>query len=618
MKQKNKTMKQIFVWAFIVLALVLIVGNFTGKHETVVAYSDFKKQLYSQNVKSVVFYANYMIVSLFEKNEHIPIRFKTIQILDMELVKNLETYNVESYSSKPVRSWLPMLVQNFIYVLLFWLMFWLLLIRPMQSGGKQIFSFSQSKAKKKEKKGPPDVTFSNVAGCEEVKEELREVVDFLENPKKFHDIGAKIPKGILLYGSPGTGKTLLAKAVAGESKSHFFSCSGSEFVEMFVGVGASRVRDLFKKGRDNSPCILFIDEIDAVGRHRFSGLGGGHDEREQTLNQILVEMDGFDTMSGVIIIAATNRPDVLDPALLRPGRFDRQIVIPLPDVIGREAILDVHAKKLKMEKDIDLKPISRQTFGFTGADLANLINEAALLSVKCGRKEVSMYDLEESIEKVIAGPQRKTQVISDKERKIVAYHESGHALIAYMLSVDEPVHKVNLIPRGKALGYTLQLPIQDKFLASESDLRIKIKILLGGRTAEKLIFKDVTSGAYDDFMKATKIATQMVTQFGMSALGNISLQRGDDEIFLGRDIVSKSQNYSDKTAEKIDTEISKIIHECLFEAEDILTKNMDKLKNLAEILLKKEVLNSDDLKDILSPSQSDNDSEKNEKNSDLN
>jgi cell division protease FtsH len=450
-------------------------------------------------------------------------------------------------------------------------------------------------------KNKSDVTFKDVAGCDEVKEELQEIIEFLKDPKKFQRLGGKIPKGVLLYGPPGTGKTLLAKAVAGEAGVPFFSASGSEFVEMFVGVGASRVRDLFEQGRKHAPCLLFIDELDAVGRHRFAGIGGGHDEREQTLNQLLVELDGFDTTEGVILIAATNRPDVLDPALLRPGRFDRHIVVPVPDIKGREEILKVHTRKVKLAPDVDLVIIAQRTPGFVGADLANLVNEAALLASRKNKDAVDMSDFDEAVEKVMAGPARKSRVISEREKKIIAYHESGHALVAKLTPGCDPVHKISLIPRGPALGYTLQLPAEDKYIISKQELLNKISVLLGGRIAEKLVFNDLTTGAQNDLSKATDIATKMVTEYGMSEkIGPLTLRKREEEIFLGRDYLSKEKLYSEYTAKLIDDEIKNIIETCSQNVEKLLSENIKKLDALANKLIEKEVLEGKEIDEIVS------------------
>lgn len=476
---------------------------------------------------------------------------------------------------------------------------WVFLIYNMQGGGGKVMNFAKSKAKLF-LDNRPKVTFKDVAGCDEAKEELEEVVQFLTDPTKFTRLGAKVPRGILLLGAPGTGKTLLSRAVAGEADVPFFSISGSDFVEMFVGVGAARVRDLFEQARKHQPSIIFIDEIDAVGRHRGAGLGGGHDEREQTLNQLLVEMDGFEEESGIILLAATNRPDILDPALLRPGRFDRQVVVDRPDLNGRRDILKVHLRDKKVADGVDLDILAKRTPGFVGADLANLVNEAALLAGRRNKDNIEMEDFEEAVDRVIAGPERKSRVLSEKERKIIAYHEVGHALVASKLDGADPVHKISIIPRGHmALGYTLQLPEEDRFLVSKSELSNRIAVLLGGRVAEIVRFGDVTTGASNDLERATQMARQMVTQFGMSdRLGLVTLGRKQHEIFLGRDIV-EDRNYSEEIAYAIDQEVRSIIDECFKKAKDIITEHHDDFEKITQLLLEKEVLGGDELDELL-------------------
>ncbi|HPA59446.1 MAG TPA: ATP-dependent zinc metalloprotease FtsH, partial [Synergistales bacterium] len=446
----------------------------------------------------------------------------------------------------------------------------------------------------------PKVTFANVAGCDESKEELKEVVDYLRDPNRFSRLGARVPKGVLLLGPPGAGKTLLARACSGEADVPFFSISGSDFVEMFVGVGAARVRDMFEQARKNQPCIVFIDEIDAVGRQRGAGLGGGHDEREQTLNQLLVEMDGFDVSTGIILIAATNRPDILDPALLRPGRFDRQIVVDRPDRNGRKAILKVHLREMKLEEDVDLEVLAKRTPGFVGADLANLVNEAALLAARRERKNISMAEFEEAIDRVLAGPERRTRLISDREKEIIAFHEVGHALVAKMVPGCDPVHKISIIPRGhKALGYTLQLPEEDRFLMSKKELTNRICVLLGGRVAEEIHFSDITTGAQNDLERATQIARQMVTEFGMSdTLGPVTLGRKQHEVFLGRDIM-EDRNYSDEVAYAIDQEVRSIVEGCYERVRNILNENQEAHVRIARTLLVEEVIEGDRLDALL-------------------
>ncbi|MEX2550994.1 MAG: ATP-dependent zinc metalloprotease FtsH [Nitriliruptoraceae bacterium] len=475
-----------------------------------------------------------------------------------------------------------------------------LLMQNMQGGGGRVMQFGKSKAKMVSKDAPK-VTFSDVAGAQSAVEELREIKDFLENPQKFQAMGAKIPKGVLLFGPPGTGKTLLARAVAGEAGVPFFSISGSDFVEMFVGVGASRVRDLFEQAKANAPAIIFMDEIDAVGRHRGAGMGGGHDEREQTLNQLLVEMDGFDVRTAVILIAATNRPDILDPALLRPGRFDRQIVVDRPDLIGREAILEVHAKGKPLADDVDLSVLARSTPGFTGADLANLVNEGALLAARRGKQEIGMDELQESIERVIAGPERKTRLMSEDEKRTVAYHESGHAIVGHALPNADPVHKITIIPRGQALGFTMQLPTEDKYLISRSELIDRLAVMMGGRVAEELKVGDITTGAGDDIRKATATAREMVTQYGMSALlGPITLGQKDSQPFLGKEF-GHQPDYSGEVARQIDEEVRALLDEAHDEALEILVENAHVLENLATKLLEVETVAGDLLAEVFEP-----------------
>ncbi len=478
----------------------------------------------------------------------------------------------------------------------------LFIMNQMQGGGSRVMNFGKSKAKLITK-DTPKTTFADVAGADEALEELEEIKDFLQNPAKFQSIGAKIPKGVLLYGPPGTGKTLLARAVAGEAGVPFYSISGSDFVEMFVGVGASRVRDLFEQAKTNAPSIIFIDEIDAVGRHRGAGLGGGHDEREQTLNQLLVEMDGFDVKGGVILIAATNRPDILDPALLRPGRFDRQVTVDRPDLEGRKGILRVHGRGKPFAQDVDLDIIARRTPGFTGADLANVINEAALLTARFDRKLIDMDTLEESIDRVMAGPERKTRVMSEKEKKIIAYHEGGHALVAHALPNSDPVHKVTILPRGRALGYTMTLPMEDKFLTTRSEMNDQLAMLLGGRTAEELVFHEPTTGAANDIEKASSIARNMVTEYGMSErLGARKFGSGQGEVFLGRDM-GHERDYSEDIASAIDDEVRRYIEAAHDTAWEILVEYRDVLDELVVNLMEKETLSKDQVLEIFAPIQ---------------
>lgn len=513
----------------------------------------------------------------------------------IELIKSKDI--IYSQEQAPKTSiWTTLLTSILPFLLLIGFMFFML--QQTQGGGSRVMQFGKSRARlhTDDKKR---ITFADVAGVDEVKEELEEVVEFLKHPKKYTDIGAKIPKGVLLYGSPGTGKTLLARAIAGEAGVPFFSISGSDFVEMFVGVGASRVRDLFEQAKKNSPCIVFIDEIDAVGRQRGAGLGGGHDEREQTLNQLLVEMDGFSVNEGIIIIAATNRPDILDPALLRPGRFDRQIVVDIPDVRGRQEILKVHARGKLLADDVDLDILARRTPGFTGADLANLFNEAALLAARRNLGKVTMDELEDSIERVIAGPEKKARTISDFEKKLVSYHEAGHGLVAALLPHTDPLHKISIIPRGRAGGYTLLLPKEDRHYMTRSHLLNQVTMLLGGRMAEKLILNEISTGAQNDLERATELVRKMITEFGMSdELGPLTFGKKQEQVFLGRDI-ARDRNYSEAVAYSIDKEARRLIEECYKEAEKLLKENIDALHRIAQTLMEKETIDASEFADIL-------------------
>jgi len=524
--------------------------------------------------------------------------FKTFAPKDLELIKILRTKNI-GISAKPQESspwYMTLLVSWFPMLLLIGV--WIFFIRQMQVGGGKALSFGKSRAKlvteQKDK-----ITFDDVAGIDEAKEDLHEIIEFLRDPKKFTRLGGRIPKGVLLVGAPGTGKTLLARAIAGEAGVPFLSISGSDFVEMFVGVGASRVRDLFVQGKKNAPCIIFLDEIDAVGRHRGAGLGGGHDEREQTLNQLLVEMDGFESNEGVILISATNRPDVLDPALLRPGRFDRQVVVPVPDVKGREGILKVHTRKAKVSDDVDLSVLGRGTPGFTGADLENMVNEAALLAARRDKDSIEMSDFEDAKDKVLMGSERKSMIISDTEKRTTAYHESGHALVAKLLPDTDPIHKVTIIPRGRALGLTQQLPLDDKHTYTKEYLLSNISILLGGRIAEEIALNTQTTGASNDIERATDIARKMICEYGMSEnLGPLSFGKKEEEIFLGREI-AQHKDYSEETAQKIDREINDLITINYQKTAELLKGNFPLLNNLAQALLEKETLNGQEIDDII-------------------
>ncbi|MER3461012.1 MAG: cell division protein FtsH, partial [candidate division GAL15 bacterium] len=491
----------------------------------------------------------------------------------------------------------PNLLSSFLPLLLI-IGLWFLMIRQAQSGSNQALSFGKSRARLHHE-SKPKVTFEDVAGVDEAKEELQEIIEFLKHPKKFQALGAKIPRGVLLVGPPGSGKTLLAKAVAGEAGVPFFSISGSEFVEMFVGVGASRVRDLFDQAKKNAPCLVFIDEIDAVGRQRGAGLGGGHDEREQTLNQLLVEMDGFDPNAGIIVIAATNRPDILDPALLRPGRFDRRIVVDNPDTKGRKAILEVHLRGKPLAEDVNVDVLAKRTPGFSGADLANLVNEAALLAARRNRRRITMAEFDEAIERVIAGPQRRSRVLSQRERELVAFHEAGHALLRKLLPHADPPHKVTIVSRGMALGYVMGMPPEDRYTRTRVELLDEITVAMGGRVAEEIVFGEVTTGAENDFEQATDMARKMVTDFGMSEkLGPMSLGKRHGPVFLGRDLV-ESRNYSEEIAYEIDKEVRRIIDECYTRAKQILEAHRDKLEVVARALLEKESLDAEELERLL-------------------
>jgi cell division protease FtsH len=509
---------------------------------------------------------------------------------EQTLVNTLENRDIKTtVSGKGGSSLLSLLTYILPFVLIFG--FWMFLMNQMQGGGSRVMNFGKSKAKRMSVDAPK-ITFRDVAGVEEAVQELHEIKEFLENPKKFQALGARIPKGVLLYGPPGTGKTLLARAVAGEAGVPFFSISGSDFVEMFVGVGASRVRDLFEQAKQNSPCIIFMDEIDAVGRHRGAGMGGGHDEREQTLNQLLVEMDGFEMNDNIILIAATNRPDILDPALLRPGRFDRQIAVDRPDRKGRKRILEVHTRGKPLATELDLDVLAGQTPGFTGADLANLINESALLTARKGNREITMVELEEGIMRVIAGPEKKTRVMSEKERLITAYHEMGHAIVGHVLENTDPVHKVSIISRGQALGYTISLPTEDKFLTTRAELADTMAMTLGGRAAEEIVFSEITTGASNDLEKVTETAKQMVMRFGMSErLGPRVFGHNRGQPFLGREF-NAEPDYSDEIAREIDDEIRRIVEEAHQSAKDILTERRERLEEISKILLSRETIDA--------------------------
>ncbi|UCE68097.1 MAG: ATP-dependent zinc metalloprotease FtsH [Candidatus Zixiibacteriota bacterium] len=593
-------------WAIIVLLSFWAFNHYFGPgRDTVeISYTELRDQVEIGNVRKATF-EDRKVTGEFNSEYTKVMRGKEVSATkfqsmipftgDEELLKQMQEKDV-LIEAKSSSNWGSL----FTYALpwLFLIFFWFFMIRQMQGGPRGIFSFGKSKAKLLSGTRPK-VTFMDVAGCDEAKQELQEIIEFLRDPGKFQKLGGKIPKGALLLGAPGTGKTLLARAVAGEAQVPFFSMSGSDFVEMFVGVGASRVRDLFEQGKRNAPCIIFIDEIDAVGRHRGAGLGGGHDEREQTLNQLLVEMDGFESNEGVILVAATNRPDVLDPALLRPGRFDRQIVVDQPDVKGREGILKVHAKKIKLGDDVDLRIVARGTPGMSGADLANLVNEAALLAARKDHKAVSMADFEEAKDKVMMGTERKSLVISAEEKKTTAYHEAGHALVAKLIPGSDPVHKVTIIPRGLALGLTHYLPLDERHTLAKEYLETRLVHMMGGRVAEKLKFSHLTTGAGNDLQQATTLARKMVCDWGMSEkIGPLSFGGRDDEVFIGRDF-AKRRDYSEATAMEIDNEIKRVVLEAEQKATELLGKNIEKLERLAEELLDKEILDGHEIDEIL-------------------
>ena len=596
----NQFYKNLALWLVISLMMIMLFNIFQKPRVTEdrLSFSEFMTQVEDSKIRSVVMQGNDLTGKYLDKDGK-ERSFRSYKpTFDADLTEKLLERKV-TVQAKPEEerfSWLSMFISWFPLLLLVGI--WIFFMRQMQMGGGKAMSFGKSRAKLLTE-SQHKVTFADVAGIEEAKEELEEIIEFLKEPKKFTVLGGKIPKGVLLVGPPGTGKTLLARAVAGEAGVPFFSISGSDFVEMFVGVGASRVRDLFLQGKKNAPCIIFIDEIDAVGRHRGAGLGGGHDEREQTLNQLLVEMDGFESNEGVILIAATNRPDVLDPALLRPGRFDRQVVVPRPDVKGREQILHVHAKKVPLTNEVDLGVIARGTPGFSGADLANLVNEAALLAARQNKTKVDMADFDAAKDKVLMGAERRSMVISDEEKNSTAYHEAGHTLVAKMVPGSDPVHKVSIIPRGRALGVTMQLPTEDKHSYNREALHGRIAVLMGGRAAEDLIFHTFTTGAGNDIERATEMARKMVCEWGMSDLmGPVSFGKKDDSIFLGRDM-AMHKNFSEDTAVKIDEEIKRIVDESYERAITILREHEPILHQLALCLVEKENLSGTEVDDII-------------------
>ncbi|PLR80238.1 cell division protein FtsH [Bacillus canaveralius] len=601
----NRIFRNTIFYLLIFLVIIGVVSFFSGSNEPTkdISYDTFVEHLENGKIENLstepvrgVYEVRGQLEGYKEDEYFLTYVWPSDTILDRinEAAAAGEIDVVNIMPAKETSGWVTFFTSIIPFVIIFILFFFLL--NQAQGGGSRVMNFGKSKAKlyNEDKK---KVRFKDVAGADEEKQELVEVVEFLKDPRKFAELGARIPKGVLLVGPPGTGKTLLARAVAGEAGVPFFSISGSDFVEMFVGVGASRVRDLFETAKKNAPCIIFIDEIDAVGRQRGAGLGGGHDEREQTLNQLLVEMDGFGANEGIIIIAATNRPDILDPALLRPGRFDRQITVDRPDVIGREAVLKVHARNKPLEESVNLKSIAARTPGFSGADLENLLNEAALVAARRNKKKVDMEDIDEATDRVIAGPAKTSRVVSQKERKIVAFHEAGHTVIGLMLDEAETVHKVTIVPRGQAGGYAVMLPKEDRYLMTKPELLDKIVGLLGGRVAEEVVFGEVSTGAHNDFQRATAIARRMVTEYGMSdKLGPLQFGQGQGgQVFLGRDIHNE-QNYSDKIAYEIDLEIQRIIKDCYEKAKNVLTENRDKLDLIATTLLEVETLDAEQIK----------------------
>lgn len=605
MKQRGQTN---FVYLLLLVGIIsLLLYSFTGDRASneVISINQLADQIKEGNVAKIVSDgANLTIVFQDKSTAKTVIEANTSLLEQLSLLgvtpEHLSSKNID-LSIKEESSWLGIFsLLSYLFPVIFLVGAMYFIFRQTQGSNNSALSFGKSKAKMFEG-DHPTVTFADVAGVDESKEELQEIVEFLKEPQKFTALGARIPKGVLLVGSPGTGKTLLAKAVSGEAGVPFFSISGSEFVEMFVGVGASRVRDLFEQAKKNSPCIIFIDEIDAVGRQRGSGLGGSHDEREQTLNQMLVEMDGFETDTNIIIIAATNRPDILDPALMRPGRFDRQVVLDRPDVGGREAILKVHSKGKPLDTDVDLTAMARSTSGFVGADLENLMNEAAILAARKNKTSIGKADMEEAVEKVIAGPQKKSRILSDKEKRIIAYHEAGHAMIMNVIPESDPVHKVTIIGRGSAGGYTMHLPTEDRVLMSKRQILAEMVSLLGGRAAEELMFDDITSGASNDIERVTELARSMVTRLGMSdTMGTIVYGKKEEMIFLGREI-TEQRDYSELIAEKIDTEVRKIVDECYQKAKSILNQYRDKLDLIAQKLIESETISREEFEGLFPP-----------------
>ena len=591
----NRFFKNVTFYLLIIIVAIWMIDYYSAStvSKTDITYSAFMKHVQQDEVKQVTIVDNVISGKLKDGKD-----FSTVAPSDDSLIPTLRARDIEIKAELPPQPpWWTTILSSLLPMLLI-VGIWFMLMQQSQGGGGRVMNFGKSRARRYDEDNIK-ITFKDVAGADEAKQELEEVVEFLKHPKKYNDLGAKIPKGVLLYGPPGTGKTLLAKAVAGEAGVPFFSISGSDFVEMFVGVGASRVRDLFEQAKQSAPCIVFIDEIDAVGRQRGAGLGGGHDEREQTLNQLLVEMDGFGANEGIIMIAATNRPDILDPALLRPGRFDRQIVVDRPDIKGRQEILKVHVKGKPISSEVELGVIARRTPGFTGADLSNLVNEAALMAARKNKNKIDMPEMEEAAERVIMGPERRSRVISDKEKRLTAYHEGGHTLVGMLLDNTDPVHKVTIIPRGRAGGYTLSLPKEDRYYATRSEMLDELKVLLGGRVAEALVLKEISSGASNDLQRATSLARQMICEYGMSPeLGPMTFGHRQDQVFLGRDI-GRDKDYSEEVAAKIDKEIRKFIDEAYQKTESLLNENMDKLHLIADALIERETLEGEEIDQLM-------------------
>lgn len=591
----NKFFKNVLFYLLIIMVIIWMFDLYGEKNSKPadISYTSFMQYVQQDEIKQVTIVDNVISGKLKDGKE-----FSTVAPNDSKLVEKLEAKKVDIKAELPPQPPWWMSILSSILPMLIIVGLWFMLMNQGGAGGGKVMNFGKSRARRYDEE-KLKITFKDVAGAEEAKQELEEVVEFLKHPQKYNDLGAKIPKGVLLYGPPGTGKTLLAKAVAGEAGVPFFSISGSDFVEMFVGVGASRVRDLFDQAKKSAPCIVFIDEIDAVGRQRGAGLGGGHDEREQTLNQLLVEMDGFSANEGIIMIAATNRPDILDPALLRPGRFDRQIVVDRPDIKGRTEILKVHVKGKPIGPDVNLDVIAQRTPGFTGADLSNLVNEAALLTARKDKKAINMPEMEEAAERVIMGPERKSRVISDKEKRLTAYHEGGHTIVGMLLEHTDPVHKVTIIPRGRAGGYTLSLPKEDKYYATRSEMLDELKVLLGGRVAEALVLKEISSGASNDLQRATQLARQMICEYGMSEnIGPVTFGHRQDQVFLGRDI-ARDKDYSEEVAAEIDKEVRSFMEDAYAATEKLLSDNIDKLHVIAKALMEKETLEEEEINQLV-------------------